>query len=171
MNLLKSKLAAVAVIAVTGIAAGGAVAQSQDARNDRPMSQRDPLAAPGIQEHDGVRYMTGGVGLGEREAMQRAASRFPLQMSFAERRNGQYLADVSVEVRDARGREVLDVPNAGPLLYVDLPPGSYRVSATFDGRTHTRNVRVGNGAGGMEHLTWEQRGANGSPTQAKANPS
>lgn len=121
---------------------------------ERPVAEMDPLAAPPILTRGNVRYMSGGVAVGERNAMQRAARDFPLRLSFSEARHGQYLASVDVSIADRGGREVISVDDAGPWLYVDLPPGSYTVRATFDGRTQTRQVRIGENAPGVAAMQW-----------------
>jgi hypothetical protein len=121
---------------------------------ERPVSEMDPLAAPPIMTSGGVRYMTGGVAVGERDAMQRAARDFNLRLAFTEARQGNYVAFVDVSVTDRNGREVLSIDDAGPWLYADLPPGSYTVRATYDGRTETRKVRIGASSPGVTSMQW-----------------
>ena len=41
----------------------------------------------------------------------------------------------------ARSGTVLGVDRAGPMLLVKLPPGSYTVDATYDGKTERRTVQ------------------------------
>lgn len=90
----------------------------------------------------GIEWMSGGVGEDERDAMQAQSAQYNLAMTFANRKSGAYRADVSVQVRDAKGEVVLSAQGAGPLLYAKLEPGHYRVSATALGRTQSQQVSV-----------------------------
>ena len=90
---------------------------------------------------DGIRYLSGGVGQAEVAAMREAAPDYDLGLVFATR-EGNYLANVRVTVSDRRGREILTTVTDGPMVLVDLPPGSYRVEASANGRTVTRDVSV-----------------------------
>lgn len=40
---------------------------------------------------------------------------------------GNYLSDVEVQIRDTRGREVLETTSQGPWLFTKLPAGTYHV--------------------------------------------
>lgn len=49
------------------------------------------------------------------------------------------------------GRELVSVPDAGPLMMFKLPPGNYSVEATFKGVVEKRSVSVGSG---VSKLNW-----------------
>jgi hypothetical protein len=115
------------------------------------------MTMPQAVERDGVRYLTGGVGHDEREAMRAAARDFNLYLSFAQHGTGAFVALVDVAIRDAQGREVVSIPQAGPILMAQLPRGTYNVEATYEGRTQTRQVSVGDRMT-REYLTWQQTG-------------
>jgi hypothetical protein len=87
-------------------------------------------------------YVNGGVGKDEEVAMHRIAKEFPLRMTFTERKDGEFLADVPVVIADARGNPVFELPKAGPMLYVMLPNGKYEVSARFKGLTESQEVTL-----------------------------
>jgi hypothetical protein len=94
--------------------------------------------------HQEAQYITGGVGAEEREDMKAQREQYNLLLTFADR-NGEMQAGVAVTVRDRRGRTVLEVPEAGPMVYAKLPPGSYRISASVDGRQQVRSANLGHG--------------------------
>ncbi len=71
---------------------------------------------------EGARFMSGGVGLEERQQMLKMAPGYDLKLAFADRR-GDYLSDVVVTVDDAHGKQVLSTTTAGPWLYISRPPG------------------------------------------------
>jgi hypothetical protein len=101
-----------------------------------------PMRGPDVRHAHGIAYVTGGIGERGQERVQALGKRMNLELVFAEARTGHYVADVDVRIADRRGREALSVDAADPLLFADLQPGSYRVSATFDGRELERTVTV-----------------------------
>jgi hypothetical protein len=137
---------------------GAAVAQ-RDVERHTPaatLAPANPLAVPPVQTSNGVRYMNGGVGVGERDAMRGAGRDFGLHLSFSEATSGHYVAGVDLSIADAHGGTVFTLPNAGPWVYVDLPPGSYRVTADYQGRTQTQRVSVGDGGpAATAYLRWQ----------------
>lgn len=105
-----------------------------------------------------IRYFSAGVGKDEREADYPP---FSLKLVFVA--GGRpFLSRVAVTIADRKGREVLAVPKeqvAGPWLFVDLPPGTYRVSAARDGRTQTQaRVVVKQGGTATTYLRWKEEG-------------
>ena len=115
--------------------------------------QRLP-AAPQVRHEHGVSWVTGGVGLLERQRTIEAGRDMNLELGFARAPQGTYLAGVDVTISDSRGREVLSVDNADPLLFVQLPAGTYRVEARFDGRSIDRRVEVPAHGQHAELLHW-----------------
>ncbi len=114
---------------------------------------------PILQSANGVTYATGGIGLSERDAMEAAFQRrdFNLKLVFATS-IGSYLANVPINVRDTRGNTVFETTSEGPWLYVKLPPGQYRVSATIADTTLTRDVSVGSGQTRQVVFQWHMPG-------------
>jgi hypothetical protein len=49
---------------------------------------------------------------------------------------------------------VLSVTNTGPMVFAKLPPGTYRISASAEGKTFKRSLRIGGGVKEMI-LHWE----------------
>lgn len=89
----------------------------------------------------GVPYLSGGVGLEERQRLEQSTGDYNLKLVFAATA-GAYLGDVHVVIRGPRG-VALDATSTGPWFFAKLPPGKYRVSATANGRTQTKSVSVG----------------------------
>jgi hypothetical protein len=89
-----------------------------------------------------VTYICGGVGQEEHQAITRDAKNHDVMLTFATRK-GEFLADVNVEIADARGKPVLQATCDGPVMLVDLPKGGkYRVRAEASGYTLTKTVNV-----------------------------
>lgn len=90
-------------------------------------------------------HVCGGIGVGEQQRMKAEAASHDLMLTFATT-SGAYLADVGVQIRDNRGKALVDVNCDGPIMLVDLPgPGTYRVTARSGGVARERSVSVARG--------------------------
>lgn len=98
-------------------------------------------AAPIVQHTlGGIDYISGGAGEEDRNAMAAQQSQFPFKVVLSAG-SGQYVVADRLSVRAPEG-ELLTVRDAGPLVMANLPPGTYTVEATWQGKTERRPVRV-----------------------------
>jgi hypothetical protein len=67
---------------------------------------------------------------------------------------GNYVADVGVKVKDAKGQTVIDGVSDGPWLYAKLPPGHYTATATYNGQSVTRQFSVGSSGQRVAYFRW-----------------
>lgn len=122
-----------------------------------------PLAAvaqaAAVLEQDGVRYVAGGIGTEGREAMAAMRRDFNLALTFAVLRTGNYVADVDVELRDARGKRVLAARADGPWLYAKLPAGIYQVRARYGEASQARKVTVRDTGTAALYFYWDDPAA------------
>ncbi|MFW5836880.1 MAG: hypothetical protein ACOCVM_02655 [Desulfovibrionaceae bacterium] len=90
-----------------------------------------------------VEYLTGGVGKGERSFLERVVDQgeYDLKLVFAVK-DGAYLADVIVEIRNLKGDLLANAVSKGPWFFVGLDPGMYKVSATVGDVRLTKKVQV-----------------------------
>jgi hypothetical protein len=88
-----------------------------------------------------VTYVSGGVGSDEKEAMDAARPEYNVHLLFAQGR-GEYLSNVKVSVSDANNHAILDTIADGPMLFVNLRPGSYIIRADLDGRVLQKKLNV-----------------------------
>jgi hypothetical protein len=87
----------------------------------------------------GFTYVSGGVSLDEREALQAQRTQHSLWVMVAMAGSGAYTGDVHILIRDAAGRTVFDRDLDGPWLFIDLPRGRYSVEAVWaEGRQQRR---------------------------------
>lgn len=117
-----------------------------------PPALAEPANVTGLEAQvASVPYAAGGVGLDARAELKNRAGAYNLRMMFAEP-NGEFLVPDSVSVRKGN-IDVLMVTNAGPLLYVNVPNGTYVVHANYKGVVRTKVLSV---AGRMPDvvLTW-----------------
>jgi len=86
-------------------------------------------------------YVTGGVGESGRAELTAIQEQFSLKLVFAAH-SGAFLGAVNVDIVDSAGQSLLSAVSDGPWMLVNLPPGRYRISATYRDATQTEEVEV-----------------------------
>lgn len=164
MRMIMTALAAWLALAFTGTAAqAGPTARLLDSGEgleliSQPDGQTVREVIP-VHRAGNVRYFSAGVGLDERTAEYPA---FALKLVFTA--GGKpYLSGVAVVIESGPKGETVSIPAehvAGPWLFLDLPPGTYRVTGTYG--TESRSVKgitIEAGKRRVVHLRWpEDRG-------------
>lgn len=140
----RNRLSCICVGVITTLAASGPVVAGQ--LDGLPYNEVQ--TAPG-----GIRYLTGGVGVEAQERFNESADDFNLKLVFT-LEEGNYIADVDVVLRDSTGRTVVEETADGPFFMAKLPAGPYKVSATYDGKTRTRSVQVGEKGLRTAYMRW-----------------
>jgi hypothetical protein len=100
---------------------------------------------PEPQTQGDATFVSGGIGESERSAMEAMKSDYNLNLLFAAKGTGEFLADVNVRIADAQGNTVVEAVADGPFLFARLKPGNYTVLAEKDGRVLRQNAKVGGG--------------------------
>jgi hypothetical protein len=101
-------------------------------------------------------YINGGIGASDEQHMRQIAKEWPLRMTFSATKNNEFVADVSLRVTDEHGTPCLQLSDAGPMTYAKLPAGNYRVTASLQGRSETREVSL-DGTGGRDlYFHWNR---------------
>jgi hypothetical protein len=103
---------------------------------------------------NGITYVSGGVGAEEQAVMREIRPQYRLQMLFALQNSREFLANVPVTIVGAEGQALLQTTAEGPYLFVDLPPGTYQVTASHEGRAITRRVTVPKSGAIEERFFW-----------------
>ncbi|HTQ77869.1 MAG TPA: carboxypeptidase-like regulatory domain-containing protein [Burkholderiales bacterium] len=113
---------------------------------------------PPEQHQNGIAYVTGGQLQTRWDAFEKAADRFPLALEFVRRapHRDLYLPGAHVTLRDAGGKKLLDVEVNGPFLLARVPPGEYKVTATYAGHTEKRSIRVKQSGNDRVLIEWPQ---------------
>jgi hypothetical protein len=115
--------------------------------------QLQKLTLP-IHRSAGIRYFSAGVGLDEREAKYPP---FALKLIFVEGSRA-FTRRVEVVITNEDGSVRVDIPAEnvdGPWVFVDLPSGSYDITAIKKGMTRTRtSVDLSEGKTRDIHLRW-----------------
>ena len=97
---------------------------------------------PATHTDNGVRYITGGIGSDQSDAMRLAAKNYSLRLTFAAKVDGAFLADVKVTIRRGKNETVISRTAEGPYFYAQLKPGAYTVQVDYQGVTQSRKVQV-----------------------------
>ena len=119
------------------------------------LCQRGALAADAVpQVQNDLPYMTGGIGSDETQAMQDARKNYNLLMTFAIK-SGEYQADVDVTLVDHGGKALATFKAVGPLFYVKVVPGQYRIQATARGKQLSQSAAVTAGATRDVRFYWD----------------
>jgi hypothetical protein len=102
----------------------------------------------------GANYICGGVGLDDQEAIKAQAPGHSLMLTFAAN-TGAFLADVDVQISDAKGNVVVSGTCSGPIMLVDLPrKASWHVRAQSNGVTREKTITAGGGGTARVTLLW-----------------
>ncbi|HEY0297433.1 MAG TPA: carboxypeptidase-like regulatory domain-containing protein [Bordetella sp.] len=111
---------------------------------------------PATQHAGAVSYVSGGIGLDQSKALQRAMHNYPLVLTFvrARKNDREYLANVAVTIKDGQGNTVLDAASDGPFMLVSLPNGRYTVSASFQGKSQQHAVAVSRSQHVRQTFSW-----------------
>ncbi len=105
-----------------------------------------------IQSSQGIEFYNGGVGLGERGKMPQL---YPLKIVLVTDK-GLYLNDAEIVITGSGGDEVLRArADIGPWLIANVPPGSYSLKASLEGRTTAASGKVSAGQKKVVVLSWK----------------
>lgn len=92
------------------------------------------------QAYNKVNVVNGGASLEEAAAVKRMASQYSLRVIISGRAGAYYVADKLSVMR--QGSLVAQIPDAGPWVLMDLPPGHYQLLGEFGGMQLRRDVTV-----------------------------
>jgi hypothetical protein len=100
-------------------------------------------------------YINGGIGQEEADDMRANAGQYNLRLYFSEAKQGQSISDVAVTVTDKKGNVKLDIADAGPMLFMHMENGTYKVVCQHNGVVIAKTVKVANHQGVNVHLNWK----------------
>jgi hypothetical protein len=89
---------------------------------------------PGVAAAANGAPVCGGIGSDERRELAARAADANLSLEMFIETGGEYIADVKVAIvpADSRARPVT-LTTDGPVCFLQVPPGRYRIEATFSG--------------------------------------
>ncbi|MBI3375658.1 MAG: carboxypeptidase regulatory-like domain-containing protein [Betaproteobacteria bacterium] len=96
-----------------------------------------------MRDADGLRWVCGGVGADERRALAATNAQANLALVFVTVKRGGYVADVELSLFDASAKSArFTTATDGPMCLLRLPPGKYRLEASFAGVRRASAVAV-----------------------------
>ena len=140
MHFKPATLVRAALLASATAASPFALAAEPAMVKDSPLSGMAP--APEVKQENGIEYLTGGVGIDGRQQLKPLVKDMNLQLVFAEKQTGGYLADIEVVIADSKGAPVLKVSDSDPMVFAVLEPGTYSVTAKSAKGTMEREITV-----------------------------
>lgn len=167
----------VALAAITVATAAPNPANAASASANRRSGDAKTLAAmgagkmqtdlgPEIQTQGDVKYVMGGVSNDGKAQTQALGDDMSLKLVFAVKETGAYLSNLDVAIADQSGNTVLELDSSNPLLFVELPAGTYDVTAvTQDGETIKRAVTVAGQGQTTERFLWSASKVVGATTR------
>jgi hypothetical protein len=108
-----------------------------------------------VHEANGISYVSGGVGDEQQEALKSASKQFNLRLTLAGNR-GHYMGGAEVRIDDPTGKTLLSTSANGPLFFAKVPPGTYKVHATSEGKTFTREITIPQQGHRELTMTWPE---------------
>ena len=94
------------------------------------------------QTQGDVTFVSGGVGVDERNEMQAIRAEYNLSVLFSVQSTGEYLSGVKVSIVDSKGNLLLETVSDGPMLLAKLKPGRYNINAELEGQIAQKKANV-----------------------------
>lgn len=113
-------------------------APRQGAVAAKSAAMREPRRSPA----GGIATLSGGIGEDEVAALKAKEADYNVKLVFT-LSEGNYVADVGVVLKNAKGETVVERASDGPIFLARLPAGSYAAAATYRGTTQTRSLKAG----------------------------
>lgn len=112
---------------------------------------------PALQMSNEIRFIEGGVGQGESDAIEMEARRWPLFLEFSQTNGNksEWVSNVLLVVKDANGAQLLSHQVDGPFILVDLKPGKYSSESTYSTHKLFNNFYVANGQHKKININWK----------------
>lgn len=116
------------------------------------------VALPEVQSHGNVSYVTGGVTYESQPAFRDARREYPLNIELYQKSGArsEFTAGADVTVKSRAGETVLEAKADGPYLFAKVPPGTYEIEASLNGRTVKQSATVRNGGATRSMLIFPQ---------------
>ena len=141
-------LAAALVLPTVALAgAGASMSDTQD------LGSQGLGAGLVVRESNGISYVSGGVGDEQQTALAAASKQFNLKLTLAGT-TGHYMGGAEIRIDDTTGKTLLATSATGPMFLAKLPSGTYKVHATADGKTNTRDVTIPRNGQKQFVMTW-----------------
>ena len=103
-------------------------------------------------------YLNGGIGQEEAEEIRAKAGNFNLRLYLSEGNPAHAISDAQITISDKQGNVVMNVVSRGPMLFIKLDKGNYKIIAKFKGITISRNALINSRRGKNIYINWKNTG-------------
>ena len=100
---------------------------------------------PQTQRANDLAFITGGIGDDEYRAIEAESKRWPLTLQFSKLEpngKGEWVSEVQVSILSANKMEVFRAISDGPLMLIDLKPGTYQLITSYDDSVQKRLIAI-----------------------------
>ena len=117
----------------------------------------------------GIKYITGGVGEKQAAQMERRFGEYSFKLvNVRNGDDGAYVANVNTTIKNKAGNAVVTATTNGPWLIADLQPGTYKLTANFNGQTQNRIFNIAENGHERLVLQWKTSDKVDHSPEAKA---
>jgi hypothetical protein len=103
----------------------------------------------------GYQYVTAGIGEEEAAQMKKIAKNYTLNLLFSEGVVGRWALNVNVNIYDEASNLMFRIVGAKPVLYVNLPAGTYTILANNNGNKLRHKVMLEANTNKKVVLNWK----------------
>jgi hypothetical protein len=111
---------------------------------------------PESQNYQGIQYITGGIGSEESDAIIELGKKWPLTLEFSQDhpQRSLWVADVAVKITNEKQKVIFNVMSEGPVLLINLEPGTYNMEFIFEKRPLKRKIKIEEGKPQKLPIAW-----------------
>lgn len=111
---------------------------------------------PESQNYQGIQYITGGIGSEESDAIIELGKKWPLTLEFSQDhpQRSLWVADVAVKITNEKQKVIFNVMSEGPILLINLEPGTYNMEFVFEKRPLKRKIKIEEGKSQKLPIAW-----------------
>lgn len=111
---------------------------------------------PDSQNYQGIQYISGGIGSEESDAILELGKKWPLTLEFSQNHQQRplWVADVAVKITNQKRKVIFSTISEGPILLINLEPGSYEMDFIFENRPLKRKVKIEEGKPQKLSIAW-----------------
>jgi hypothetical protein len=108
-----------------------------------------------LSSKNGLQYMTGGIGEEDAATMRANAKKYTLNLLFSEGTSGRLMTDLNVNIYNEQSKSVFRIVGSKPMLYVNLPAGTYTILANNNGQKLRHKFTVKDNVNQRIILNWK----------------
>ena len=99
---------------------------------------------PETQHSQGIAYISGGVGQEESDAILAEAKQWPILLELSQLENGRgvWIFGSQINIKNQQQKVIFDAQADGPYMLINLAPGVYQITASYQGVQQVRTLTV-----------------------------